>query len=816
VERLTRGSREAERTHELMFEPQAGFRSPIQILIAEDSRTQAQQLQEHLLARGYRVTVARNGNDALTLALESKPALVITDVVMPGMDGFTLCKAIKSKPALKDVPVIVLTSLAGPQDVLRGLESGADNFIRKPYDEKYLLSRVDYILTNQELRRNERFQVGIELFFRGQKYFITAEKQQILDLLISTYEGAVQINEELETKHKELARLTDDLEGRVVQRTQQLQEANQSLRHEIAERKEAEGKLHVQLSRLDLLHRITRAVGERQDLHSIFQIVLQSLEEHLSLDFGCVGLCDAQAAVITLASIRVQSAARASEVAVAESECITIEEDGLARCLKGQLVYEPDISLVDASFARRLARGGLRALVAVPLLVESKVFGVLIAARYQAHSFSSTDCEFLRQLSEHVALAAHQAQLHETLQHAYQDLRQSQATMMQQERLSALGQMASGIAHDINNSISPIALYTESLLKKETGLSDRAQAYLTTIQRAIEDVAQTVSRMREFYRPRERQTNAKPVDINQLIVQVLELTRFRWKDVPEESGMVLHLQTELSPELPVIMGVEAEIRDALTNLIFNAVDAMPNGGTLRACAHGVAAPAGARVYVEIGDTGTGMDEETRRRCLEPFFTTKGERGTGLGLAMVYGMAQRHGADMEIESQPGRGTTARLVFPVVGPVKSSPAQKAPLAPKQHLRILIVDDDPVLIKSLRDTLEADGHWVTPANGGQAGIDAFTEAQLCGESFAMVITDLGMPHVDGRKVAAAVKAVSPGTPVILLTGWGQNLSDTREIPQHVDRLLNKPPRLRELQATFAELMVAPFQANCPDPDL
>jgi signal transduction histidine kinase/ActR/RegA family two-component response regulator len=455
-------------------------------------------------------------------------------------------------------------------------------------------------------------------------------------------------------------------------------------------------------------------------------------------------------------------------------------------------------------------------LVAVPLLVESKVFGVLIAARYQAHSFSSTDCEFLRQLSEHVALAAHQAQLHETLQHAYQDLRQSQATMMQQERLSALGQMASGIAHDINNSISPIALYTESLLKKETGLSDRAQAYLTTIQRAIEDVAQTVSRMREFYRPRERQTNAKPVDINQLIVQVLELTRFRWKDVPEESGMVLHLQTELSPELPVIMGVEAEIRDALTNLIFNAVDAMPNGGTLRACAHGVAAPAGARVYVEIGDTGTGMDEETRRRCLEPFFTTKGERGTGLGLAMVYGMAQRHGADMEIESQPGRGTTARLVFPVVGPVKSSPAQKAPLAPKQHLRILIVDDDPVLIKSLRDTLEADGHWVTPANGGQAGIDAFTEAQLCGESFAMVITDLGMPHVDGRKVAAAVKAVSPGTPVILLTGWGQNLSDTREIPQHVDRLLNKPPRLRELQATFAELMVAPFQANCPDPDL
>src|SRR5439155_23719637 len=133
--------------------------------------------------------------EALAAALENKPAMVISDVMMPGMDGYSLCKEIKSRPTLKDVPVILLTSLSKPQDVLKGLESGADNFIRKPYDEKYLLSRVDYILTNVELRKTERMQVGVQLYFGGQKYFITSEKQQILDLLISTYEGAVQINE---------------------------------------------------------------------------------------------------------------------------------------------------------------------------------------------------------------------------------------------------------------------------------------------------------------------------------------------------------------------------------------------------------------------------------------------------------------------------------------------------------------------------------------------------------------------------------------------------------------------------------------------
>ena len=259
-----------------------------------------------------------------------------------------------------------------------------------------------------------------------------------------------------------------------------------------------------------------------------------------------------------------------------------------------------------------------------------------------------------------------------------------------------------------------------------------------------------------------------------------------------------------------ILGAESEIRDALTNLVLNAVDALPEGGVLALrTSAGTGAATGSEVQplthvqVEVSDTGVGMDEETRRRCLEPFFTTKGERGTGLGLAMVYGMVQRHGGDLEIESQPGKGTTVRVIFPALTAEATPSVRTAtPARPAQRLRILLVDDDPLLLKSLRDTLENDGHIVTTAEGGQAGINAFAAAQARGEPFAAVITDLGMPYVDGRTVAVTIKSVAPATPVILLTGWGERMGRKEDIPPHVDRVLKKPPKRHQLRSTLAEL--------------
>jgi PAS domain S-box-containing protein len=565
----------------------------------------------------------------------------------------------------------------------------------------------------------------------------------------------------------------------------------------------ASTRLEVQLARMQLLDRTTNAIGAHQEAQKVFEVVLRSLEQNLGVDFGCLCHYQVEPPLMTVACVGEKSATIARQVGLEERAQVEVEGTSLANCVRGELVYDPGHDEGRSPFAARLASGGLRAMVAAPLRIENnEVIGVLLVAKSSPDSFSVDDREFLRQLSSHVALAAHQARLYDALQVAYQDLRQTQQTVMQQERLRALGQIASGIAHDINNALSPAALYTQSLLTHETGLSERAREQLTVIQRAIEDVAQTVQRMRAFYMPRGLERTLSPIDLNQILAQVIDLTRVRWHNMPQERGVVVRVESDFMHDLPKVLGAESEVRDALTNLMLNAVDALPDGGLIT-----VRTRVDARdeeVIVEVQDNGVGMSDITRSRCLEPFFTTKGERGTGLGLPMVFGMLQRHAGDLEIDSELGLGTTLRLIFPIApSGVTLREAELTPALPPLH--ILLVDDDPLVLKSLRDALENDGHEVVTAEGGLAGIDEFSAALDSGKRFDLVITDLGMPYVDGRKVAARTRQLDGAVPVIMLTGWGHRLIATDEKPEHVDRVLSKPPKISELRATIAELVRA-----------
>jgi hypothetical protein len=187
---------------------------PVHVLIAEDSATQAELLRHLLEEQGYTVTPTGNGRLALEAARARKPTLVITDVVMPEMDGYALCRAIKGDRRLRDVPVVIVTSLAGIQDIVMALDCGADNFIRKPYEPQALLTRIQYILSNRELRggRGGRMKLGLEIFLGGKKHFITSEREQILDLLVASYEQAVQVNEELKRRDQEISALNAQLE----------------------------------------------------------------------------------------------------------------------------------------------------------------------------------------------------------------------------------------------------------------------------------------------------------------------------------------------------------------------------------------------------------------------------------------------------------------------------------------------------------------------------------------------------------------------------------------------------------------------------
>jgi signal transduction histidine kinase/ActR/RegA family two-component response regulator len=405
-----------------------------------------------------------------------------------------------------------------------------------------------------------------------------------------------------------------------------------------------------------------------------------------------------------------------------------------------------------------------------------------------------------------------QVRLTEGTQEAYNELRRTQGAVVQQERLRALGQMASGVAHDINNALSPITAYADLLARTEPGLAEKSRSYLLDIRRAADDVARIVMRMREFYRPRSNDEHLESVDVNSLVESVVEFTRPRWRDVPQRQGISIAVETGLDPALPPLVSDPSELREALINLVFNSVDALPQGGTIRLVTRFVPAPAGGngsapeaapRVVIEVRDNGIGMDEKVRQRCLEPFFTTKSQRGTGLGLSMVYGIMQRHDGTIEIESAPGAGTVIRLLFPVrKAPVArtpvAAPSQKAPSA----LRILCIDDEPKIRRVLADCLEAYHHNVVLASSGREGLDLFSAAAAQRKPFDVVITDLGMPDLDGKQVARGIKAIAPRAPVVMMTGWGALMSEQNEHPAEVDAVVGKPPRLDELNTLLHRL--------------
>jgi signal transduction histidine kinase/ActR/RegA family two-component response regulator len=410
-----------------------------------------------------------------------------------------------------------------------------------------------------------------------------------------------------------------------------------------------------------------------------------------------------------------------------------------------------------------------------------------------------------------------QVRLSEGVQKAYEELRRTQQTVVQQERLRALGQMASGVAHDINNALCPIVAYAELLLKTLSDLPETERRQLQSIHRSGEDIAHIVQRLREFYRRRSDAEELTPANVNDVVEQVVGLTRPRWRDLPQREGITIQIQTDLQPDLPRLPSDPSDLREALINLIFNAVDAMPQGGVitlttrLENCPATADRKAGRRVLIEVRDNGIGMDDKTRQRCLEPFFSTKAKRGgTGLGLAMVYGMMQRHKGDIEIESALGQGTRMRLTFPILeDAVLIDPVPAAPLGTQSRsLRILCIDDEPHVRLLLRDCLTNLGHRVETASSGKQGVEMFCAALRTAQAFESVITDLGMPGIDGHQVARSIKAASPKTPVVMLTGWASTMKEDGDKASEVNAVVGKPARVGELHTLLLKL-AAPSQA-------
>jgi signal transduction histidine kinase/ActR/RegA family two-component response regulator len=458
-----------------------------------------------------------------------------------------------------------------------------------------------------------------------------------------------------------------------------------------------------------------------------------------------------------------------------------------------------------------------RAVIAEPLRYRDRLLGVIAANREGAGDpFRSEDLQALRLLADHAAIAIEKAQLFQELNQSYANLQKAQDDLIRAEKLRALGQMSAGIAHDLNNMLAAILGQVELLRLRAR--DPEVQEGLRTLETAATDGAHVVRRLQDFARQRGR-SPLTSIDLAGVVTEALEITRPRWRDEVQRQGRVIDVEVHLA-NLPPVLGYAPELREVVTNLILNAVDAMPTGGRLSLAAEvmkaaesasqpslpGVELPS--EVELQVTDTGIGMSEEVRQRVFDPFFTTKGGRGTGLGLSLVYGIMERHGGRIDVWSTPGRGTSFMLRFRTAPP-KDTVAPKDPTERRTiPRRLLVVDDDHMVRQTIAGLLRASGHLVTDADGGAAGI-----ARLEDTPVDLVFTDLGMPEVTGWDVARAVRARRPGLPIVLLTGWGEHGTGEAQPAGLVDRILGKPVRLEDLLAVIDELTTVEPSAGSRD---
>ena len=437
-----------------------------------------------------------------------------------------------------------------------------------------------------------------------------------------------------------------------------------------------------------------------------------------------------------------------------------------------------------AIVARRVAKGDFDEPIAVQsgdeIMQLAEEFNAMAGALKESHQAMEEANESLEESNK---------RLEETLA----ELRNTQGRVAQQERLHALGTMASGIAHDFNNALSPILGYSAFLLEDADQFDETTVDYLRVISTSAQDAAAVIGRLRNFYRQREGSELMMAVDINDVVARVISLTQPRWRDMAQAKGIDIQLSTQLADDLPDINGDEAELRTALGNVIFNATDAMPDGGriTLRTYQHGE------EIVLEVTDTGTGMSDEVLRRAMEPFFTTKEEQGTGMGLAMVYGTLQRHNGKLEVRSEVGKGTTVEFRLPIQAEAQemATPLEAGPLP--AGLRFLVVDDETRVREMVGDFLRLEGSTVETATNGRDALEKFHQ-----DNFDFVITDRGMPEMNGDALAEAIKEVAPNTPIIMLTGFGEMMISAGERPPGVDRLLSKPVIPMRLRQAVADL--------------
>lgn len=591
---------------------------PARILIVEDSRTQARRLQDLLEEHGYRTAVAENGQAALDELPHFAPDLVISDIVMPVMDGYELCRRIKTDGNLSGIPVLLLTSLSDPKDVLKGLESRADNFVVKPYEEKPLLARIEAIFENEKLRAGAKNDNGADIFFQGEHFHITSGRRQILDLLLSTYETAVQKQNELVRARDELREFNEQLEMRVAERTVEL-------RQEIGVRKMAEESL----SRAkQMLLSVTNGIAEN--------IVLLSRERRVEWANTT--------ALLSYAGGRAEEIIGKHCFEVFHRLDAPCEESALGCCP----LQEYRRTGCAGNFTHVHYAGDGRA-----FHVEVGVYPIL---------------DEQGQVAQYVHLS----------RDLTERMRFEQNLIKTAEELRRVDQMKSEFisvaSHELRTPLTSINNAVDLMLKKRAGEITGAQEnFLTMARRNIVRLSKLINDILNVAKIESGKMELQygEADIGALVGNVINTMKSL------ADAKAIELSVEIQEDLPPIPMDSARVEQVLLNLIGNAVKFTPDKGRVTVQARlveGVGQPPGAaRAFLEVAvrDTGIGISAQDLERVFEKFYqaedslTDRERTGTGLGLAISRGLVEKHGGELTCTSTVGEGSTFRFTLPLGG-------------------------------------------------------------------------------------------------------------------------------------------------------
>jgi PAS domain S-box-containing protein len=747
------------------------------VLVVDDEMGPRESLRMILKPR-YEIAVADSGEAALKTLSTFRPDLIFMDIKMPQMDGIELLRRIKGVDP--SIEVVMITAYASLETVKNALTHGAFEYLIKPF------SRQDLEETARRALARRETEVGT----RNQLTALVNEMRA---------QAAKARSRELETRSEQ---------------------GDQALR----------------VTQLSILREISRSLLGQLDFRQLTAAITAQLKDALGYEEATVRLgaappesqsgetrvvCPIREEGNTLGYLTVANRAGTRPIDPRERELLEMLSDYLAVAIRNSRLYgevaetkqylEQLISSAGDAIVSVDGQGNIRGwnpaaerifgqaagqVVGQPFagLVPPDPMRTARATLSRESPVRAFDVATKRADGRPLNLAVTLSYLPgrdgapDGMLAIVRDMtsqREIEAQMHQSERLTALGQMAGGIAHDFNNLLQAILGYAQ-LMARSPGNADVVRRGLDVIEKAANGGAETVRRIQKFARLRPDEPFVT-MDLNQVVRDSLAITRPRWEEKKVKGGVPLQLELELGP-VPVVMGRPAELNEVITNLVLNAIDAMPKGGTLR-----IRTRLGdhRHAVITVADTGMGMSEEVRKKVFDPFFTTKGEEGTGLGLSVSHSIVERHGGDLKVDSRTGEGTTFTITLPIGMNPTGEAAQSGEPGIERTGRILLVDNDPQVLTILGEMLKDAGHHVLPVPSGPEALRVFVPS-----GFDLVITNVGMPEMSGWDVAEQIRARDPNVPVIFITGWGLQEEDQARCRRlGITALLFKPVPPSEL---------------------